>query len=711
MRLFIAEKPTLAKAIANGLGKNVNNDGYIKIAGTDDIVTWCFGHILEQSTPEEYDDKYKVWKIEDLPIVPEIWKLKVSKSCVKQFKIVKDLISKADEIVNGGDPDREGQLLVDEVLEFVKNRKPVKRILLNALDDISVKRAINNLRDNRDFAGLHKSALARSRADWLVGMNLSRAYSIQAKKAGFDNVSVGRVQTPTMALVVRRELEIKNFIPVNYYQAEIIWQHKNGMVKSLWQPDESTSGLDNEYRIIDKKIIKNLLGKIQSSHTGIIDKIEQNKRIEAPRLPYSLSALQIDAGKKYGYTPKQVLVAMQSLYEKKYTTYPRSDCDYLPVSQFTEADQIINNLKNISSENISKFAYNADSSLQSRAWNDKKISAHHAIIPTRVEADFSSFSEIEKNLYMLTAKAYIAQFYPEHIYMATKIYISCENEKFTSTGKTILKMGWKSLYTADKKESSEKEDEINELPIMQNGDNVIFSNGRGNEKITKPPCRFNPSTLLKAMKEISKYVKDSSLKAVLKECSGIGTEATRASIIDKLQEKDYLKSEKKYLVPSEKAYMVCKVLPEDVLYPDVTAMWEKSLDEVKENNMNLEDFLSQQVNFINTLISLSQNSHIEPSINIVKCPSCGRAMKRRKGKKGFFWGCTGYPDCDNTIPDKSGKPDFTEKTISKISCPNCGKNLRRMNGKFGPFWGCSGYPDCKTNFNDKNGHPLIPLLK
>ena len=324
MRLFIAEKPSLGQALAQGLGSGKKEAGYISLNGGEDIVTWCFGHILEQLNPDEYDEKYKRWRMEDLPIVPEVWKLRVKPDAAKQFKVVKELAAKADSIVNAGDPDREGQLLVDEVLEYIGNKKLVQRILLNALDEKSVKEALRDLRDNRDFQGLKNSALGRSRADWLVGMNLSRAYSIRAQQAGYDgSISVGRVMTPTMALVVRREEEIKNFHPVKYFTVEALFHHEMGNIPAVWQIPEDTEGLDGEGRLIDRSVADTLFEKLQDAPKGTRGKIlsvEEKKQQEGQRLPYSLSALQIEAGKRYGYSPQTVLDAMQSLYEKKLTT-------------------------------------------------------------------------------------------------------------------------------------------------------------------------------------------------------------------------------------------------------------------------------------------------------------------------------------------------------------------------------------------------------
>lgn len=712
MRLFIAEKPSLARAIAGALGNGKKSSGYITCG--DDVVTWCFGHILEQDDPDQYDDKYKKWRLEDLPIIPNPWKLHVKKDASDQFKVIKELASKAEVIVNAGDPDREGQLLIDEVLEYIKNKKPVQRILLNALDDKSVKEALHDLRNNNDFQGLKNSALARSRADWLVGMNLSRAFTIKAQDAGYDGVvSVGRVQTPTMALVVRREEEIKHFTSKTFYDAKVAFQHEKGILPATWKFDKNMDGVDEEGRLLDKSVAEAVIEKVKADGSGTIQNVEQKKKQEGQRLPYSLSALQIEAGRKYSYTPQQVLDTMQSLYEKKYTTYPRSDCDFLPENQYAEAKTVISHLKGISSDGLNAIADGADTSIRSRCWNDKKISAHHAIIPTTEKADFDSLSDIEKNLYVMVAKAYLAQFYPIHSYLATQVTIASAGETFVCNGKQVIENGWKAIYQKagqKAKDDDDGEEDAVVLPDVQKDDAVSYMDAKLVEKQTKPPKRFTPSTLLKAMKEIFRYVKDKNLSAELKECSGIGTEATRAGIIDKLQKAGFLGVEKKYLVPLEKAYMAVKVLPDEITYPDTTAVWEKELDEVSKGDMDLASFTDSQTDKLNVFLKAAQNTTIEPPKDLPKCPNCGKVLRRRKGKNGFFWGCSGYPDCKTTFPDKKGKPDFNAKKGGAsgltATCPVCGKNLRQIKGKFGTFWGCEDR-ECNASFTDHKNKPVI----
>ena len=660
MKLFIAEKPSLARAIAAGIGTGKNEDGYISLNGGDEIVTWCFGHILEQLSPSEYDEKYQKWRMEDLPIVPSQWKLKIKSDATKQFKIIRDLISKATTIVNAGDPDREGQLLVDEVLDFVGNKKPVQRILLNALDEKSVRQSLKNLQDNEDFQGLKNAALGRSRADWLVGMNLSRSYTIRARQAGYENISVGRVITPTMALVVRREAEISNFQPVIYYVVKAIFKNKFGEIPTTCQISDEIPKLDSEGRLLDKNVAEDFLEKFNSVKAqGEIISVEEKSKTENQRLPYSLSTLQIEAGKRYGYSPQTVLDTMQMLYEKKLTTYPRSDCEYLPENQYSYVKEILGHLKELPNKEFAELVGKADVTIRSKAWNDKKISAHHAIIPTRVKADFAKLTSIEQNLYLMVAQAYLAQFYPPHEFKSTKITISFADEKFIGKGKQITKLGWREIYknfVCDDEEESESK-----LPPVHRGEPVTYISSTISKNITKPPTRFNPSTLLQAMKEIYKYVRNNTLKNELKECSGIGTEATRAGIIEKLQDNGLLKLKGKFFEPTEKARMAVKILPEEMIYPDTTAILEKELEEVATGHESFDKFYQGQLQSLLTLLDKAKTAEIIPLKNSVLCPSCGKSMIRRKGKMGYFWGCSGFPECKTTARDNKGKPDFSTK--------------------------------------------------
>lgn len=674
MRLYIAEKPSMGREIAAVLpGPVRKGNGFIETgAGT---VTWLFGHVLRQAEPQEYDAKYKVWRAEDLPIIPEHWKLMVSESSAKQFAVVKQLISQADEIVHAGDPDREGQLLVDEVLEYVGCNKPVQRILLNALDEKSIREAIDQLKPNAQFFNLRQSALGRARADWLIGMNLSRAYTMAAQRSGHRKLvlPIGRVKTPTLALVVRREREIENFKPVDYFNIKAVFQHTNGQFQAQWKPNEMQQGLDSEGRLVDKQIAEAKLKFFgQEPLTGTISGYSKAKKQEAQRLPFSLSTLQVLAGRRFGYEPQQVLDTAQALYERKLTTYPRSDCEYLPTNQFKDSQSILTNLQSCGDDTLANWAKGADGKIKSRAWNDKKISAHHAIIPTRVKADLSKMNVVERNIYFLIAQAYMAQFYPVHTYYQTKVEVAYKEELFTASGRTEIDLGWKALYTskknieADNEEGQDKEDngqEENNLPPMKKNDNVDYVSGELAKSVTRPPVRFTQATLIAAMKDIHKFVQDPEAKKQLKAVYGIGTEATRATILDELIHKRKLIKEmgkKKQLQPTEAGYLLVDAVPEELSYPDFTAIWEDQLHSMAEGDGSLEAFLQNQVDFTTKMCRKAEGTSLVVE-DAVKCPRCGLGiLQKRHGKNGDFWGCSNYPRCRMTCNDKEGQPNLEE---------------------------------------------------
>ena len=682
---------------------NVHGRSYITTG--DGVVTWLYGHVLQQVEPAGYDEKYRQWRAEDLPILPTHWKLQVDGKSEQQFNVVKQLIGKADEIVHAGDPDREGQLLVDEVLDFVDNKKPVKRILLNALDEKSIKRANASLRNNEEFFNLKQSALARQRADWLIGMNLSRAYTLAARRAGYRDLvlPIGRVKTPTLALVVRREREIKAFKPVDYFLIRAEFLHANGSFVAQWKPSEKIilpPTFDSEGRLIDKKFAESMLEKFRAAPLeGVIKTFETKEKREAAPLPFSLSALQVMAGKMFGYEPQKVLDIAQKLYEKKLTTYPRSDCSFLPTNQFKDAATILGNFR--STNALQTLAEKADASIKSRAWNDKKISAHHAIIPTTLTLNPNLIGAEELNIYLLIARGYAAQFHTPYVYDETVVEVDYKDELFGAKGRVIKSLGWKELYPTKKKAVDDEDAEVL-LPKMAKGDRVEYSDGGLLKKTTKPPPRFTASSLVQGMKDIHKYVKNPESKQQLKDVYGIGTEATRAAIIDELITRKFLQQsgKKNELVPTEQAYLLTDMLPDDMTYPDATAIWEDKLHSMSEGAGTLEEFLRGQAEFTRRLCGLALDASIKLLGNgTVRCPRCKRGiMVKRNGKNGEFWGCSNYPSCRMACDDRDGKPNIHK-------CPRCDGVLVKRNGKNGAFWGCSNYPDCRMTCNDRDGEP------
>lgn len=705
MRVYIAEKPSLGAEIAKCLpGPMERKDGYIITGGG--IITWGFGHILRLADPKEYDEKYQKWCMEDLPIVPRNWKLRIAENCAKQFHIIENLLEKATEIVHAGDPDREGQLLIDEVLEYLNNKKPVHRILLNALDEKSIKKALGSLRPNEEFKNMKMSALARQRGDWLVGMNASRAYTLAAKRAGYSMVlPVGRVKTPTLALVVRREKEIQNFKPVDYFQIRAHLECEHRYFTAAWVPKDTQEGLDSANRLVDVAVAKALKERFDKAREqAVVTKCEMTEQKELQRLPFSLSALQVEAGKQHGYSPKKVLDIAQSLYEKKVTTYPRSDCQYLPETQLKEAKTIIANLSFIADAQLAVWANKADLTIKSRAWNNKKVTAHHAIIPTLAACDVTALNEAERNVYVLVAKAYLAQFYPVHEYNQAKIEMTWVNELFKASGRTVIVEGWKILYTTEDADDKTEEGTNETLPNVKVDSFVDVLKTTVTKKVTKPPERFTTTTLLQAMKEIHKYVKSSEVKKILKDVLGIGTEATRATIIEDLIKFNFVVEKKKRLYPTEEATVLIDLLPDDLTYPDTTAVWENHLREFT----GIEDFnvfMQNQEEFITRLCTHAVSADmVRNTKNQNPCPVCGKGeLRLRKGVNGKFWGCNQYPECRASFEDNKGKPQ-----TSLHSCPECKEGILRLrSGSKGSFWGCSKFPNCKAIYADHRGKPKI----
>jgi len=733
-RLFIAEKPSLAAEIANNLKGPVKKfKGYTETG--EGTVTWCYGHILRTYEPDEYDEKYKKWNLADLPIVPNRWKLKPSESCVVQFHVIKKLLQEATEVVNAGDPDREGQLLIDEVLEHVGYKGKVLRILVNAMDEKSVKAALADLRDNKDFVSLRESALARQRADWLVGMNLTRAYTIEGRRAGHDMVfNVGRVKIPTLGLVVRREREIKNFKAVDFGTVKGEFGAIAGTFVANWKAGEDQEGLDSEGRLVDKTAMDRLIAKfINANEAAKVVFCETAPKKEHQPLPFSLSALQVAAGKRFGYSPQKVLDTAQSLYEKKLTSYPRSDCDYLPTSQLADVTMILGNLSRFNDE-VGSWTAGANPKLKSRAWNDKEITAHHAIIPTTVCAKEKDLSDVEINLYTLVTQAYIAQFYPLHAYNQTKVQVSFIGEEFNASGRVVTDEGFKAIYhraeAEDDKDAKDDEDAGN-LPPMKKNDVLQFKKAVPTWKKTQPPKRFTEALLIQAMKDIHKFVQDPEKKKRLKSTKGIGTEATRSTIIKELIDKKFMKVVAKKLEPTPEAFVLIDALPKEITLPDETAEWEDGLECIykKQDGVTLDTFVDGLSSRLPELMGMERRKKENGEWEIVNvgggfeakypCPECGKGsfIRRPSKNKGeFWWGCSNYPECKATRPDIKGKPG--EKTVNSKSrianstsdypCPECKKGfLIKRKSKDGKkdWWGCNRYPDCKTTRFDDKGKP------
>ena len=620
-RLFIAEKPSLARAIADVLPKpHQKGNGFIK-ASNGDIVSWCIGHLLEQATPEVYDERYKKWALDDLPIVPDKWILMPKSSTEKQFNILVDLIKSADQIVHAGDPDREGQLLVDEVLNYCQltpeKRKTIQRCLISDLNASAVEKSLEQLRSNQDFIPLSTSALARARADWLYGMNMSRVCTLVGQRNGYRGVlSIGRVQTPILGLVVRRDLEITQFVPKPFYEVFAILQTKhNEIFKAKWQPSEACAPYqDEEGRVLVKRLAENVCQRIKDQ-SGIIDKVSNKKKELAPPMPFNLSALQIEMAKRNGLSAQEVLDICQSLYEKhKLITYPRSDCRFLPEEHLKQINGVKAAIENNCSE-LQTAINDADFTLRSKAWNDKKVEAHHAIIPTLRKTKMDNLSTNEQAVYQVIATQYLAQFYPVYKYAELQIDVDIGGGKFTSKANQMLDEGWKVLFRSKnyQAESDKDSDENNGLltKLVKKGELVQCIDTELLSKETQPPRPFTDATLLSAMTGIARFVKDPEIKKILRETDGLGTEATRAGIIELLFKRQFLTRQGKSIRSTPIGQNLILSLPESVSMPDMTAHWELQLEEISKKEFSYQQFMYQLNSSLLSLVEQLKHSRLK----------------------------------------------------------------------------------------------------
>ncbi|MBF0193665.1 MAG: DNA topoisomerase III [Magnetococcales bacterium] len=686
MILYLCEKPSQARDIGRVLGITARRDGYLE--GPNTQVTWCIGHLLEMIVPDGYKPEWKSWRLETLPMVPESWKLNVRKSVNKQYNVVRNLLKNVDEVVLATDADREGETIGREVLDRCRYNGKVSRLWLSALDDDSIKKALGAMLPSEKTLPLYHAGMGRARADWLVGMNLSRVYTILGRQGGYDGVlTVGRVQTPTLKLVVDRDRQIENFKPVDFYELLVILKAEAGRFVATWVPYKKNT--DEDGRCIDKDVVEGVLAKIKDQ-SGTVTKADTKRVKESPPLPLELSTLQQEASRRWSLGAKRGLEVAQALYEKhKAITYPRTDCRYLPKSQIKDVPGIMSALVG-SDPAMAGIVQGANTKLRSKAWNDKKITAHHGIIPTAAKINIGAMSQDEFRLYDLIRRHYIAQFYPAFEYDRTVIDSKVATERFRASGRVERLLGWRDVLRGEsqknRKRSKDQQRSEQKLPPVVKDDVVGVENAKIEAKKTKPPPRFAEGTLIGAMKNVGRMVEDKRLRKILRETSGIGTEATRASIIENLLMRKLLVQEgKKNLVSQPAARALIDMLPHSVTDPATTAVWEQALDDIAYGEGSLDGFLDKSVTWINRLVSnvkerdrlgISQFSNLQPDAciqssgvggqpNFKKCPSCSKALLRRKGSKGYFFGCSGYPACKFTMDDNQEEQTVIEAEAKK----------------------------------------------
>lgn len=635
MRLFIAEKPSLGRAIAAALpGPQRKGEGFIR-CGEDTCVSWCIGHLLEQAEPDAYDPAFKRWRMEHLPIIPTTWQLQAKPSTRKQLSVLRKLIKEADELIHAGDPDREGQLLVDEVIDHLKvparKREAMRRCLINDLNPEAVRRALQQLRDNRDFIPLSTSALARARADWLYGINLTRACTLKGQQQGYQGVlSVGRVQTPVLGLVVRRDEAIDAFVSKPFYEvlAQLHTEAGEGF-DARWQPSEACAPYqDEEGRVLSRALAENVVRRI-SDQPAEVTHLSCTPKRQAPPLPLSLSALQIEAAKRYGLSAQQVLDLCQNLYEKHtLITYPRSDCRYLPQEHHTRAAQVMAAIAETAPE-LEGALEGAERSRRSKAWNDQKVEAHHAIIPTEKRLSPARLSESERQIYSLIARYYLAQFHSDWHYQDTEVGVEIAGGQFMARRRETRDWGWKRLLSnrdRDIAASTEEGGSTQPLPPLSRGQRLHCQSGEVVEKMTQPPKPFTDATLLAAMTGIARYVQKVEIRTILRDTDGLGTEATRASIIELLFKRHFLQRQGKQIRATPAGRALINSLPEQTTLPDMTAEWESQLEAISQREISYEHFMQPlQQTLQQLIVDLSQTQ-----IRVPASAAKPQARRRRK---------------------------------------------------------------------------------
>ncbi|NBK54214.1 DNA topoisomerase III [Pseudomonas aeruginosa] len=653
MRLFLCEKPSQGKDIGRILGATQRGEGCLNGSGV--TVTWCIGHLVEAAAPEVYDAALKRWSLEQLPIIPQQWRVEVKPKTATQFKVVKALLAKATHLVIATDADREGELIAREIIDLCGYRGPVERLWLSALNDASIRAALGKLRPSAETLPMYYSALARSRADWLVGMNLSRLFTVLGRQAGYDGVlSVGRVQTPTLKLVVDRDREIAAFVSVPYWAIDVSLSTGGQAFTAQWvAPDAST---DDAGRCLQQPIAQQAAQQIRAAGSAQVVSVSTERVREGPPLLFDLGTLQEVCSKQIGLDVQETLEIAQALYEThKATTYPRSDSGYLPESMFDEVPTVLDSLLK-TDPMLRPIIGQLDRSLRSRAWNDSKVTAHHGIIPTLEPANLSAMNEKELTVYRLIRAHYLAQFLPHHEFDRTVARLSCGGQALAATGKQIVVKGWRLvLVEPQADEDGDATSRAQVLPALRDGLACQVANVDLKALKTLPSRPYTQGELVKSMKGVAKLVSDPRLKQKLKDTVGIGTEATRANIIGGLIARGYLVKKGRAIRASDAAFTLIDAVPAAIADPGTTAVWEQALDMIEAGQLTLDVFIAKQAAWISQLIA--QNGSASLSIKVPQgpaCPQCGAPTRQRSGKSGSFWSCSRYPDCKGTLPVEAG---------------------------------------------------------
>lgn len=671
--LVLAEKPSVGRDLARVLNCNKKGNGYIE--GAKYIVTWALGHLVTLADPEAYDDKYKSWKIEDLPMLPKYLKLVVIKQTGKQFNVVKEQLNRKDvsDIVIATDAGREGELVARWIIEKAHVKKPIKRLWISSVTDKAIKEGFNKLRDGREYENLYAAAEARSEADWVVGINATRALTCKYNA----QLSCGRVQTPTLAMIGKREEEIRNFKPKTYYT--ITAQANN--LKLTWQDNKT-----HDTKTFNKDFSDKMLLSIKGKDAEIIEVNKRLKKSFAPSL-YDLTELQRDANKIFGYSAKETLSIMQRLYENyKVLTYPRTDSRYISADI---VDTLKDRVKACGVGPYSKAALNILKSpikANKSFVDDSKVSDHHAIIPTEERAMLSSLNDNERKIYDLVVKRFLSVLYPPFEYEETSIKAKIGEEVFTAKGKIVILQGWKEVYENSFSGNDGEEDSSEQiLPNLNKGDILKVSKVSQNQGETKPPAPFNEGTLLSAMENPVKYMNtnDKELAKTLGETGGLGTVATRADIIEKLFNTFLIEKRGKDIFITSKGRQLLNLVPEELKSPELTGQWEQKLNYISKGKLNKNIFINEMRSYAQKVvgeIKSSEEKFRHDNLTGNKCPQCGKPMLEVNTKKGKMLVCQ-----DRKCGYRKGVA-----RVTNARCPECKKKLELRGEGEGQIYVCTG---------------------
>lgn len=683
--VVIAEKPSVARDIARVLKCDKKGNGYLE--GSKYIVTWALGHLVTLADPESYDVKYKQWNLEDLPMLPERLKLTVIKQTGKQFNAVKSQLLRKDvnEIIVATDAGREGELVARWIIDKVKIQKPIKRLWISSVTDKAIKDGFANLKPGKAYDNLYASAVARSEADWYIGLNATRALTTRFNA----QLNCGRVQTPTVSMIANREDEIKNFKAQTYYGIEV---QTTNQLKLTWQDANGNS------RSFNKEKIDGIVKGLDKHNATVVEIDKKQKKSFSPGL-YDLTELQRDANKKFGYSAKETLNIMQKLYEQhKVLTYPRTDSRYI-------SSDIVGTLpERLKACGVGEYRPLAHKVLQkpikaNKSFvDDSKVSDHHAIIPTEGYVNFSAFTDKERKIYDLVVKRFLAILFPAFEYEQLTLRTKVGNETFIARGKTILHAGWKEVYE-NRFEDDDVMDDVKEqlLPRIEKGDTLTVKLIMQTSGQTKAPARFNEATLLSAMENPTKYMdtQNKQLADTLKSTGGLGTVATRADIIDKLFNSFLLEKRGKDIHITSKGRQLLDLVPEELKSPTLTGEWEQKLEAIAKGKLKKEVFISEMKNYTKEIVSeikSSDKKYKHDNISTKSCPDCGKPMLEVNGKKGKMLVCQDR-ECGH------------RKNVSRTTnarCPQCKKKLELRGEGAGQIFACKcGYREKLSTFQER----------